>query len=72
MERTDMKVADISLANDPDLRASITAIHRAAELARKTAIQTGTSLVIVDEGQLRRIPAEKLIKDAAPNGDQTP
>lgn len=66
-----MNVADISLANDPDLRASITAIHRAAELARKTAIQTGTSLVIVEDGQLRRIPAEKLINTPAANGGHT-
>jgi len=43
-----MKVADISLAKDPDLRASITALQRAAELARKAAIQTGTSLVVIE------------------------
>jgi hypothetical protein len=67
-----MNVADISLANDPDLRASITAILRAAELARKTAIQTGTSLIIVKDGQLRRIPAEKLTNTRAANSDHTP
>jgi hypothetical protein len=61
MERTEMNVADISLAKDPDLRASMIAIHRAAELARKTAIRTGTCLVIVEEGRVRRIPAEELI-----------
>ena len=50
-----MKTKDISEAKDPDLRASMAALQRAALQARKTAIQTGTNLVIVKDGQLLRI-----------------
>jgi len=35
-------------------------MRRAADLARKTAIQTGTNLVVVKEGKLTRIPAQEL------------
>lgn len=55
-----MKAKDISEAKDPDLRASMAALQRASLQARKTAIQTGTHLVIVKDGQLLRISAEEL------------
>jgi hypothetical protein len=55
-----MTKKDISEAKDPDLRASVAAMRRAAELARKTAIQTDTSLIVVENGQLIRIPADAL------------
>jgi hypothetical protein len=58
MERKPMK--DISEAKDPDLRASVAAMQRAAELARKTAIQTGTDLIVVKDGKLTRISAKEL------------
>ncbi|MBS0582233.1 MAG: hypothetical protein JSS42_03935 [Proteobacteria bacterium] len=51
---------DLSKAKNPDLRASLAAMHRAAELARKTALQTNTALVVVKDGKLVRIPAEQL------------
>jgi hypothetical protein len=38
------------------------ALQRASLQARKTAIQTGTHLVIVKDGQLLRISAEELRK----------
>jgi hypothetical protein len=57
-----MKTKDISEAKDPDLRASMAALQRASLQARKTAIQTGTHLVIVKDGQLLRISAEELRK----------
>lgn len=47
-----MSARDISQAKNPDLRASLAALRRAAELARQTAIQTGTDLVIVSDGRL--------------------
>ena len=47
-------------ANDPDLRASVSAMKRAADAARKTAIRTDTHLVIVKDGKLLRIPAKEL------------
>lgn len=39
-------------------------MRRAAELARKIAIQTDTSLVVVKDGQIVRIPADVLRKAA--------
>ena len=55
-----MKTKDIAKAKDPDLRASVAAMNRAAELARKTAIQTDTNLIVVKDGKLTRIPARSL------------
>jgi hypothetical protein len=53
---------DISQARNPDLRASPAAMQRAAELARQTALQTGTAIVVVQEGKRVRITAEQLRK----------
>ncbi|MBK1706092.1 hypothetical protein [Halochromatium glycolicum] len=55
-----MKPRDISEAKDPDLRASLAAMQRAAQSARKTAIQTDTAIVVVREGQLVRVSADEL------------
>ena len=67
-----MKMKDISEAKDPDLRASMAALQRAALQARKTAIQTGTNLVIVKDGQLLRISAEELSPQTEPKDVQKP
>lgn len=56
---------DISEAKDPDLRASMAAMQRAAELARHTAISTDTHLVIVENGELVRIPADVLRRESS-------
>jgi hypothetical protein len=55
-----MNTKDISKAKDPDVRASLAALQRAAQLARKTAIQTDTEIVIVKDGKMVRISAEEL------------
>ncbi|MCI5142843.1 MAG: hypothetical protein D3909_14175 [Candidatus Electrothrix sp. ATG1] len=55
-----MSARDISKAKDPDLRASLAAMQRAAQLARKTAIQTETGIVLVQDGKLVHIPADEL------------
>lgn len=60
-----MNTKSISEAKDPDLRASLTALRRAAELARKTAIQTDTHLIVVKNGKLTRISAQTL-REASP------
>jgi hypothetical protein len=52
MEGKPMTQQDLSKARNPDLRA--------AQLARKTAIQTNTEIVIVQNGKLVRISAEQL------------
>jgi hypothetical protein len=55
-----MKLQDISQAKDPDLRASFVAMQRAAELAKQIAIQTDTSIVTVQDGQIVHISAQEL------------
>ena len=55
---------DIAEAKDPDLRASFAAMKRAAEAARRTAIETGTDLIVVKDGKLTRIPAKDLCQKA--------
>lgn len=55
-----MKLQDISQAKDPDLRASLVAMQRAAELAKQIAIQTDTSIVTVRDGQIVHISAQEL------------
>ena len=55
-----MSTKDLSEAKDPDLRASLVALRRAAQLARRTAILTETDLVIVKDGQILRISADVL------------
>jgi hypothetical protein len=55
-----MTLHELSRAKNPDLRISLLALQRAAELARKTAIQTDTEIVVVRDGKLVRITAEQL------------
>lgn len=51
---------ELAQDKEPDLRASLQAIQRAAELARKTAVQTGTDIVIVENQQIARLSAQQL------------
>ena len=67
-----MKPHDISNARDPDMRAALAALRRAAQLARKTAIQTDTDLVVVRDGHTVRIPAKALRAQAKPHRDAKP
>ncbi|MBP3973233.1 hypothetical protein [Pseudoxanthomonas spadix] len=67
-----MNPRDISQASDPDLRASLTALRRAAALARKTAIQTGTDLIVVRDGQTVRISADTLRSQTKTDRDSAP
>jgi hypothetical protein len=57
-----MSRADLSQAKNPALRGSLAAMRRAATLARKTAIQTDTAIVMVRDGKPVRIPAAVLRK----------
>jgi hypothetical protein len=57
---------DISEAKDPLLRASLAAMQRAAALARQTAIETNTGIVLFIDGQVVRIPAAELTVDEPP------
>jgi hypothetical protein len=64
-----MTKKDISEAKNPDLRGSQAAILRAAELARHKAIQTGTDLIVVQDGKIVRIPANELQKQNPASGN---
>jgi len=55
-----MTQQELSRAKNPDLRASLAALRRAAEMARSTAIQTNTEIVIVKDGKPVRVTAEEL------------
>lgn len=61
-----MTIRDISEAKNPDLRGSLEALRRAGEVARQTAIQTGTDLIIVQDGKTVRIPAVVLRDQTQP------
>lgn len=58
-----MTQQELSKAKNPDLRASLAAMRRAAEMARSTAIQTNTEIVIVKDGKPVRVTAEELRKE---------
>ena len=55
-----MNPKPISQAKDPDIRNAQAAMNRAALAARKIAIQTNTSVIVVENGQLRKISASEL------------
>lgn len=55
-----MRPQELSRAKDKDLPASLQAIKRAADLARKQAIQTGTEIVIMRDQQIVHVSAEQL------------
>ena len=55
-----MRLRDLSEAKNPDLRASLAGMRRAAELARQIAIQTGTGIVVVRDGKPVVITAAQL------------
>jgi hypothetical protein len=45
-----------------EIRGSLPAMLRAAEDARRIAIQTGTAIVIVKEGRIVHVTAEELLQ----------
>ena len=59
-----MNRVDIAEAKDPDLRASLQAMQRAALAARAVAVQTNTNIVIVQDAQLVRLSAVEIKKEA--------
>lgn len=50
----------LSRARNPDIRASLAGMKRAAALARRTAIQTNTEIVLVRDGKPVRVSAAEL------------
>ena len=45
----------IEKAKNPLLKLALPALERAARQARKLAVQTGTALVVMQDGRLQRI-----------------
>jgi hypothetical protein len=66
-----MNMKDISESTNPDLRNSLVAMHRAAELAREIAIRTDTSIVVVRDGQIVHISAQELREERAARNQET-
>jgi hypothetical protein len=60
MGRKVMTAQELIYAKDKDLVASLQAIKRAAGLARKQTIQTGTAIVILKDQKIVRLTAEQL------------
>lgn len=67
-----MSTKDTSRAENPDLRNALPALRRAAELARKIAIQTGTDLVIVRDGRLQHVDPVTLEERTPVTDDPAP
>lgn len=61
-ESVSMTPCDLSKAKNPDLRGSMDALRRAAKMARATAIQTNTGIVIVRDGHPVWISADELAR----------
>ena len=55
-----MKTEALATATNPDLVNSLTALQRAARMAREVAVRTDTEIVVVRGGQLVRISADEL------------
>ena len=53
---------DIHECSDPVMRGSMAALQRAAEEARRIAIQTGTELITMREGKICRLSPEEIAK----------
>jgi len=58
-----MSPDDIFKAKDPDLIQSMAGMKRAALEARKIAIQTGTSIIVRDNGRIIRRSAKELERE---------
>ena len=67
-----MSNRDISKAKNSDMRSSLAALKRAAQMARETAIQTNIAIVIFRDGKMVRIAADELRADTSWRTDQTP
>ncbi|MFO1496200.1 MAG: hypothetical protein U1F26_16255 [Lysobacterales bacterium] len=55
-----MRQQDLDRARNPDLRASLAAMRRAAQAARQLAVQTNTAIIVVEDGKPVRIAADQL------------
>ena len=66
-----MNANDLAKAKDPDVRAALGALRRAAQSARTIAMQTNTHLIIMKDGRLQRIAASELTPQEATKTNAT-
>jgi hypothetical protein len=59
-----MNPQELHKAKNPDLRASLAVMYRVAELARQTAIQANTAIIVVQDGKLVCISAAQLCEES--------
>jgi len=55
-----MNPRPLTSASNPDLVNSLTALRRAARMAREVAVRTDTHIVVARDGKLVRITAAEL------------
>ena len=67
-----MKPAESSKSIDAAIRGSLAAMRRAAAAAPKTAIDTGTYIVVVVDGEIRHIGADELRRQQLAAGEGKP
>ena len=60
-----MNTNDKRATDSPDARQVMAAMERAAELARTTAIQTDTAIIMVKDGRRVRVTAAELREQEA-------
>jgi hypothetical protein len=53
-------MSDMAEINDPVIRGALAALERAAQDARRIAIQTGRDLIVVRNGMLCQIPPDEI------------
>jgi hypothetical protein len=58
--------AQLTLARNKDIPASLIAMRRAARMAREEAVRTNTAIIVVKDGQVVRITADELRKAGVP------
>jgi len=59
-----MNCLELETAKDKDLVTSVEAMKRAAAMARKTAIQTNTAIVVARGNKIVRVTANELTSTA--------
>ncbi len=55
---------ELGKAKDKDLVTSMAAMKRAAAMARKSAVQTDTAIIVVQDKQIVRVTADDLRRKA--------
>ncbi|HUX63957.1 hypothetical protein [Sulfuricella sp.] len=60
-----MTQKELGTAKDNDLITSLTAMRRAARMAREQALLTGTAIVVMKDNKLVRVTAEEIRKQDA-------